>query len=197
MNDISSYPPGSLAGKARNASVLVKAENVWRLGLSKERSYIARGIQGEYAFYDDSTSPARCVVIVFQKDLKKEEKQRLDVLLTGSSHICDEPSTAVDRFESGVGSVFESFTDSMDNMVKKQTPDIHKNTRWLRKTTGQAVRFGGSLVSKGVHLVSDNVMDKEKPKGASPYHQEIFAALGGYRMAVEKKRVSRVSSYNH
>lgn len=72
MNDISSYPPGSLAGKARNASVLVKAENVWRLGLSKERSYIARGIQGEYAFYDDSTSPGiNLLVLTWNKSYKK------------------------------------------------------------------------------------------------------------------------------
>ena len=47
---------------------------------------------------------ARCVIIKLPTSNKKEEMQRLNVLLKGSASVITEPSNIVDKMEDGIES---------------------------------------------------------------------------------------------
>lgn len=179
--------PGSVEG-------MVEVHGVWRLRLTGKNTPVLHTMPGCYTFFDNTTCPSRVVVLQMPSDMAKKMSADLLDLFTELTDLRNEEGGIVEKVTTGVASVYGDVTQKLNTAVKETVPSAHKNTKWLRKSTGSLVRIGGNLVAKGINLVADHIPVNEKQQQEeSVVYAELLSALKKYKKALEDNSVTFVN----
>nr|XP_027227863.1 uncharacterized protein LOC113819851 isoform X1 [Penaeus vannamei] len=144
---------------------MLEVPGVWRLKLRARRCFCLHTYPDSYVFMDESTNPQddgcppteRVVVLQLPEDVSTTMLADLLALLREMTDLREEQEGGRQKSPTGVSTVLHGPTKKINTAVKGTAPGAHKSTKWLRKGTGSLVRMGGSLVSKGMHLIADQV----------------------------------------
>ncbi|XP_042858425.1 nascent polypeptide-associated complex subunit alpha, muscle-specific form-like isoform X3 [Penaeus japonicus] len=168
---------------------------VWRLKLRAKRCFCLHTYPDSYVFLDDSTNPQRVVVLQLPEDVSTTMLADLLALLREMTDLREEQEGVVDKITTGVSTVYTDLTKKINTAVKDTVPGAHKSTKWLRKGTGSLVRLGGNLVSKGMHLIADQVSPgnpQEESYEESAVHSSLVDTLITFRKKLETNEVTYV-----
>ncbi|KAK7053496.1 hypothetical protein SK128_024347, partial [Halocaridina rubra] len=170
---------------------MVEVLGSWRLRLHGKTTYTLHTYSDTYVFFDDSTSPRRFVIIELPVDVTKRMRLDLLTLLQELTDLREEQEGVVGKITNNVGTVYTDVTKKLNTVIKDTVPGAHKSTKWLRKGTGNIVRMGGSLVSKGMHLIADQMpVSQPDNEDESPAHSELLEALIKFRKAKEEGTIT-------
>ncbi|XP_042858424.1 vegetative cell wall protein gp1-like isoform X2 [Penaeus japonicus] len=165
---------------------------VWRLKLRAKRCFCLHTYPDSYVFLDDSTNPQRVVVLQLPEDVSTTMLADLLALLREMTDLREEQEGVVDKITTGVSTVYTDLTKKINTAVKDTVPGAHKSTKWLRKGTGSLVRLGGNLVSKGMHLIADQVSPGNPQEEESAVHSSLVDTLITFRKKLETNEVTYV-----
>ncbi|KAK8744660.1 hypothetical protein OTU49_000553 [Cherax quadricarinatus] len=160
-----------------NLMGMVEVPGCWQLELTGKTTYVLHSSGNVYIFQDKTTGSKRAVVLQLPSNVTKTMEADLLALINELTDLRNEEEGVVDKITTGVSTVYTDITKKINTAVKETVPGAHKSTKWLRKGTGNLVRMGGNLVSKGMHLIADHVPTSEQPQEDSPVHTELLAAL--------------------
>ncbi|XP_042206820.1 vegetative cell wall protein gp1-like isoform X5 [Homarus americanus] len=171
---------GSPCEGNENLVGMVEVPGCWRLRLTGS-THVLHTSENAYIFNDNSTCPKRVVVLELPANVSKTMEADLLALMNELTDLRDEEEGVVGKIATGVSTVYTDLTKKLNTVVKETVPGAHKSTKWLRKGTGSLVRMGGSIVSKGIHMIADHVSVNENPQLVdyedSPVHTELLTAL--------------------
>ncbi|XP_042206817.1 extensin-2-like isoform X2 [Homarus americanus] len=167
---------GSPCEGNENLVGMVEVPGCWRLRLTGS-THVLHTSENAYIFNDNSTCPKRVVVLELPANVSKTMEADLLALMNELTDLRDEEEGVVGKIATGVSTVYTDLTKKLNTVVKETVPGAHKSTKWLRKGTGSLVRMGGSIVSKGIHMIADHVSVNENPQEDSPVHTELLTAL--------------------
>lgn len=182
---------------------MLEVPGVWRLKLRARRCFCLHTYPDSYVFMDESTNPQddgcppteRVVVLQLPEDVSTTMLADLLALLREMTDLREEQEGVVDKITTGVSTVYTDLTKKINTAVKGTAPGAHKSTKWLRKGTGSLVRMGGSLVSKGMHLIADQVAPghpQEETYEESAVHSYLVDSLATFRKKLETNEVTYV-----
>ncbi|XP_069987561.1 uncharacterized protein [Penaeus vannamei] len=179
---------------------MLEVPGVWRLKLRARRCFCLHTYPDSYVFMDESTNPQddgcppteRVVVLQLPEDVSTTMLADLLALLREMTDLREEQEGVVDKITTGVSTVYTDLTKKINTAVKGTAPGAHKSTKWLRKGTGSLVRMGGSLVSKGMHLIADQVAPGHPQEEESAVHSYLVDSLATFRKKLETNEVTYV-----
>ncbi|XP_063588095.1 uncharacterized protein LOC134765390 isoform X1 [Penaeus indicus] len=179
---------------------MLEVPGVWRLKLRAKRCFCLHTFPDSYVFLDESTNPhddgcpptERVVVLQLPEDVSTTMMADLLALLREMTDLREEQEGVVDKITTGVSTVYTDLTKKINTAVKGTAPGAHKSTKWLRKGTGSLVRMGGSLVSKGMHLIADQVAPGHPQEEESVVHSYLVDSLSTFRKKLEVNEITYV-----
>lgn len=176
---------------------MVEVLGCWRLRLHGKNSFTLHTYNDTYVFLDDSTCPSksgRFVIVELPADVSKTMRADLLALLNELTDLREEQEGVVGKITTNVETVYSDITKKLNTAVKDVVPGAHKSTKWLRKGTGSLVRMGGNIVSKGMHLIADQMPANQatEHEEESPIHTELMEALITFHKSKEAGSITYI-----